>query len=294
MNTDATADSIEQLWEAATGKNSEYYVRQFARIREKGRIGITWNWPAFFFGLFWFFYRRMYLYAVLAFVGWIIINFVVFMGVGGLTEPASLVTIAAMMAVMGGAANALYLRQVTKRIARAAAKHPNVDDQVQNLRSRRATLPWFVMGVIIVVFGTGTLRAMVNEAKHAYRNYTLRSQVVEGFELVEGVRASMEEFRAAEGRWPRDDVELGVGYVRGEYVTSIEIDGPSLVIVYGNAADGDIVGQRVEWKAQESADGEVSWRCGYAIPVQKLRRTTARPLQRTTVSRQHLPSECRR
>lgn len=134
------------------------------------------------------------------------------------------------------------------------------------------------------MFGVGAGLAIVGPAS---RDYTVRSQIVDGFELVSRVRASMEEFRATQGRWPQDDVELGVGYVRGEYVTSIEIDGPRLVIIYGNAADPLIAGKRVEWVAEEDAAGAVSWRCGFAG-------TSRAPVRHTTVVPQFLPKACRR
>jgi hypothetical protein len=283
MNTDATAESIERLWDAATRENSDYYVRQFSRIREKGGFAVSWNWPAFFFGMFWLVYRGMYLYAVLAFVGWIPIHGLALMVLGE-SEAVYWGTTLVVMVVIGAVANALYLRHVTQRIAREAAKHPQVADQLESLWSGRATHSGLTVGAVILVFGVGAAPVIVGTA---YRDYTVRSQIVDGFELVSRVRASMEEFRAVQGRWPEDDVELGVGYVRGDYVTSIEIDGPRLVIIYGNAADPLIVGKRVEWLAEEDAAGAVSWRCGFAG-------TSRAPVRHTTVVPQFLPRECRR
>lgn len=136
MNTDATADSIERLWDAATRENSKYYVRQFSRISEKGGFAVSWNWPAFFFGVFWFVYRGMYLYAVLAFVAWIPVQSLSLLVLGE-SEAVYWGTTLAVMVVMGAVANALYLRHVNQRIAREAGKQASA-----GCRPARKSLEW--------------------------------------------------------------------------------------------------------------------------------------------------------
>jgi len=42
------------------GKNADYYISKWEEIAESK---ISWNWAAFFFGLLWFGYRKMYPHA---------------------------------------------------------------------------------------------------------------------------------------------------------------------------------------------------------------------------------------
>ncbi|ACD66875.1 MAG TPA: DUF2628 domain-containing protein [Sulfurihydrogenibium sp.] len=42
------------------GKNADYYISKWEEISENK---ISWNWAAFFFGLLWFGYRKMYPHA---------------------------------------------------------------------------------------------------------------------------------------------------------------------------------------------------------------------------------------
>jgi len=52
------------------GKNADKYLRKFKKFTVGGvdKASITWNWPAFFFGFLWMLYRKLYLWALLAFV----------------------------------------------------------------------------------------------------------------------------------------------------------------------------------------------------------------------------------
>lgn len=40
------------------GKNANYYIAKWEELGEGNKI--SWNWSAFFFGLIWFAYRKMY------------------------------------------------------------------------------------------------------------------------------------------------------------------------------------------------------------------------------------------
>ncbi|NPA16304.1 DUF2628 domain-containing protein [Persephonella sp.] len=49
------------------GKNADYYIQRFKKFEETGGA-LSWNWPAFFFGIVWMLYRKMYLYGLIAFL----------------------------------------------------------------------------------------------------------------------------------------------------------------------------------------------------------------------------------
>ena len=40
-------------------KNADYYLEKFSRL-EKKKLPLSWNWPAFFLGFYWAFYRKLY------------------------------------------------------------------------------------------------------------------------------------------------------------------------------------------------------------------------------------------
>ncbi len=50
-------------------KNADRYLRQFRNFQATGTdsFAVTWNWPAFWLGFPWLLYRKMYLWALLAF-----------------------------------------------------------------------------------------------------------------------------------------------------------------------------------------------------------------------------------
>jgi hypothetical protein len=68
------------------GRNSGAYLSRFRRFSVLGHDNFTptWNWAAFFFGPFWMFYRKMYMWAVIAllvhFIPWV--NFLFWIGWG--------------------------------------------------------------------------------------------------------------------------------------------------------------------------------------------------------------------
>jgi len=51
------------------GKNADHYLRKFRNFsgRDTYNFAISWSWSAFFLGFIWMLYRKMYLWALLAF-----------------------------------------------------------------------------------------------------------------------------------------------------------------------------------------------------------------------------------
>ncbi len=51
-------------------KNADYYLYKFRKFSGRGTTGFafTWSWSAFFLGFIWMLYRKMYLWALAAFV----------------------------------------------------------------------------------------------------------------------------------------------------------------------------------------------------------------------------------
>ena len=60
----------EKALEIFIGKNADKYLRRFQTFSRDGddRFQLTWHWPAFFTGPIWMLYRKLYLWALLAFL----------------------------------------------------------------------------------------------------------------------------------------------------------------------------------------------------------------------------------
>ncbi|RUM60913.1 MAG: DUF2628 domain-containing protein [Persephonella sp.] len=54
----------EETIKSFVQKNSDYYLIKWKLMAETGSK-ISWNWPAFFFGIYWMVYRKMYVYALI-------------------------------------------------------------------------------------------------------------------------------------------------------------------------------------------------------------------------------------
>ncbi len=72
----ASSLSAEEV-SAYIGHNAEAYKTAFERFTRTGtpRFAFSWNWPAFFCGVWWYLYRKMYLWAAVdfalsVFFGW--------------------------------------------------------------------------------------------------------------------------------------------------------------------------------------------------------------------------------
>ncbi|ACO03033.1 MAG TPA: DUF2628 domain-containing protein [Persephonella sp.] len=65
--------STEEI-KAFVGEKSDYYIKKFEKFEKGGSI--SWNWSAFFFGVLWMFYRKMYLYGTGIFLGILFLNII--------------------------------------------------------------------------------------------------------------------------------------------------------------------------------------------------------------------------
>ena len=60
---------IEEEFKIFIGKHADYYLYKFRNFSVRGAnsFAVTWNWSAFFLGFIWMLYRKMYLWALIAF-----------------------------------------------------------------------------------------------------------------------------------------------------------------------------------------------------------------------------------
>ena len=129
--------------------NQKFYKNKFDKMKESGK-SISWNWAAFFMGIYWMVYRKMYFKAG----AFLLLSMVALQTpyIGSILNFCILVGIAVY-------ANALYLDHVEGNIKKASMIFPHDKEAV--LRKKGGTnLPLTIALVVVqivvvsIVFGT--------------------------------------------------------------------------------------------------------------------------------------------
>ncbi|MEN8188463.1 MAG: DUF2628 domain-containing protein [Thermodesulfobacteriota bacterium] len=138
-------------------KNRLYYLNKFALFEEQAKeMAESWNWWAFFFNFTWALYRKMY--------GW----FFILVGVGIITDivgGAGVPMIALLATVLayilfGTYANALYLKTLNKKIAKAQERISDKNELLVYLRRIGGVNSW-VIWVFVVLPLIGIAAAVI-------------------------------------------------------------------------------------------------------------------------------------
>ncbi len=90
-------------------KNEKFYEKKFKKMRETGK-SISWNWAAFFMGIYWMIYRKMYFKSAAFLLLSMVASATPY--IGWLLNIGILIGIAVY-------ANALYLEQIDSNIQKA-------------------------------------------------------------------------------------------------------------------------------------------------------------------------------
>ena len=129
-------------------KNYTFYEKKFSRMQEKNR-SISWNWSAFFMGIYWMIYRKMYFKAGAFFILSLVASSTPYIG--------SVLNIAVLVGI-GMYANALYLDHIEGSIEKVKILSPNKKDEVikkiggTNLRSAIIIYMMQIIAIGAVVF----------------------------------------------------------------------------------------------------------------------------------------------
>jgi hypothetical protein len=69
LSEPTTRADDEALLRAFVGpRGQDYYLAYFARAEARGYAPIAWHWPVLAFGVLWFLYRKLYLWALVVFL----------------------------------------------------------------------------------------------------------------------------------------------------------------------------------------------------------------------------------
>ena len=163
---DNSPGGVATLYQAAVGpKGQDFYLAYFQRAHQRGYAPISWNWPVFFFGFFWFLYRKLYLWAagVFFFPSIALIASGMVEGVApGLGQPVMMTLIFGFHLVyLPLYANGIYWRWARREIERARTGNPGqLAAQLEHLEAAggcNANLPFIIFGVfaaLTVLLGT--------------------------------------------------------------------------------------------------------------------------------------------
>ena len=135
--------------------------------------------------------------------------------------------------------------------------------------------------LMIVVAIVGILAAV---ALPAYQDYTKRAHVAEGLGLAEAAKASVAEYYADKGVWPKDNTVAGLAdkeKIKGNAVNSVEVKDGEIIITYSQKVeDKKVVVLRPVYS---SGDGSIRWDCS----------RDGEGTFKTTVDAKYLPGACR-
>ncbi len=134
----------------------------------------------------------------------------------------------------------------------------------------------------------------------AYQDYTIRSQVTEGLNLANPVKASVAESYATRGTVPRDRRAAGLPpaaeATSGRFVEKVDVAGGAITVTYGKAANPRLRGKTLTLTPFATSGRDIIWRCGYAAAPAGARSLVpdgADANAVTNIERKHLPAVCR-
>lgn len=149
-----------------------------------------------------------------------------------------------------------------------------------------------IIELLVVIAIIGVLSAL---AIPAYLNYITRSEITDGLALVGSLKTEVAEYWNVNANMPANLAAMSAGLAtdtQGEYVDQVDVDLGTLVIRYGNGANGNILTEILTLKPYTDNNNNISWVCGTKAAPAGLS-DPGGALAVTTVAAQYLPSTCK-
>ena len=234
---------------AAIGRNATHYLAHFERMQRSGRTWLPgWNSAAFLHSTGWFWYRRMYGWALLNLAAPVLLLLLlVFVvrwlvpadeGMDAVAAYAFVAYLVLVFLVLPVFADSLYLRGLLRA---RAPKPPSA---------------WTALGTLLIVALPGGLAYVAAAAQIEYQQ---RARVTEGVAAAASLKAPIAEFYAERRRLPGPAEAAQFRYAEKlQHTAAVGWDPARRSIV---ATMGERFGGRsFEFAAQEK-DGALEWTC---------------------------------
>jgi Protein of unknown function (DUF2628) len=203
------AISKEDLYTAAVGERAaRYYVPKFLAF-EEGTKRLSFNVCALLFGAFWFCYRRMWVAALVLWIGgmWLMgfLTNVTLLSLGFPQLATPIIAIVSMLyvgVILPVFANYLYYSSVAQRVSRLREKFVDDADALSALKSR-SPVSWIATAVLVLLVAAGRLLSSVLSHNPATESY-----VRAAMEQTTALRTAVVKSYLNRHVWPEDLQDL--------------------------------------------------------------------------------------
>jgi len=149
----------QDYFKAYFGQQSDYYMEK--ALEYAGGKTLTFNVGAFFLGLFWFLYRKMYSWAITLFFAIIAFSFIEELAFAqfeislGAQQAMSVCTNLAIASLMGFYGNKFYLQHASRDITLVLSQTEIVEERLKRLKQKGGvSIMAPLLGLVVVILWT--------------------------------------------------------------------------------------------------------------------------------------------
>ncbi|EEF79468.1 hypothetical protein MDMS009_2055 [Methylophaga thiooxydans DMS010] len=251
----------DALYHAAIGhKYEDYYRDGFDRFAREGNTGASWNWPAFFFSLYWMLYRKMWYPAAGYFLAGILITIIALPTAkdGAGVTTVDIVYLVGAFIIFPMYANALYYKKCNELIATARFNHPNPNEQLSYLKrkGRTSSIVWVLIALCVVLTLLGILGAITVPA---YQDYSTRTHVQNAYNSSNEVTKAFKEYYERNQTIPQRLEQLFIGpqHIPNSLLKLDPDNGQITVSMYA----GDLNGEALVLTPYLDNNQQIFWEC---------------------------------
>lgn len=270
----------DDFYKAIIGSKSQnYYLPIFKRFDDNGKIGISWNWAAFFITFYWLLYRKMWLnaliYFLLPYLGLIPLSIIAAIaesnnsaGMAIIAGLGYLIYFLALFILPPLYANALYYKHCQKKIAETKATSNDTQRQLGELAGKGGTsnIAAILIGLVVIFAVIGVLAAI---SIPAYQDYVMRSRLVQAISVSHPATETVSQYVYQHQTVPNSLSEAGFTTPLPHSIKNMTIDSQNGVITV-LMAEGSIKDKSLLW-IPSIENEQIVWVCtSYDIPQRYL------------------------
>jgi hypothetical protein len=256
--------ALEQCYKIIVGPNQQsYYLKHFNDLDWR-RVGFaSWNWAALFGGLNWWLYRKMWLYAGVAFAASALASFVIVRpgaANGWSAATITLISYLELIALYGiilpVCANGLYHRHCRVLIKRARANSPQTG---RSAMAARGGTSWLGPALLQMAYGSLVLLSLL-VGSPAVQERSERRAIAAGLALGNQATVSVGAFHDSHHAFPVNVDQAGFSASLVPWVRRIDIDARNGAVLVLMAA-GPLRGKTLTFTPDVNVQGSLSWTC---------------------------------